>query len=168
MTTTDLLRWALTMTGQSTERIVADLRSSPLTPSTPGAKGGDGHHALWILGHLCVVEGSVPAVLFGLPNPAEHLKPLFAAGTTPRPDGHGYPTFDALLATFRRLRAENLELLDELGENGLARAPDAPPPGFEEVMATAAHTLLLTALHTMVHYGQIADARRVAGLPPLF
>ena len=34
-------------------------------------------------------------------------------------------------------------------------------------MPTAAHTLLLTALHTMVHYGQIADARRVAGLPPL-
>jgi len=40
-------------------------------------------------------------------------------------------------------------------------------PGFEEVMKTVGQTFLLVALHNMVHYGQIADARRAAGRPPL-
>jgi hypothetical protein len=34
-------------------------------------------------------------------------------------------------------------------------------------MATFGSSLLLIALHQMVHYGQIADSRRVAGRKPL-
>ena len=45
--------------------------------------------------------------------------------------------------------------------------PKKVPPGFEELMTTFGQTLLLLTLHNMVHYGQIADARRVAGLKPL-
>jgi hypothetical protein len=72
-----------------------------------------------------------------------------------------------VLATYRRLRARNLKLLDDVGDSGLDRAPVAVPQGFEEVMKTVGQTLLLIALHNMVHYGQIADARRAAGLKPL-
>lgn len=34
-------------------------------------------------------------------------------------------------------------------------------------MKTFGHTFLLITLHQMVHYGQIADARRVAGRKPV-
>ncbi len=163
----DLIRWAMQMTDQATTRLVADMRDEPLTPSTPRAKGGDGNHPVWILGHLAVIEGSVPQVLLGERNPVEHWKPLFFMGTEPKADAGLYPSFDEVLGTYRDLRARNLRLLEEIGDGGLDRAPKAPPPGFEGAMRTTGQTLLLIALHNMVHYGQIADARRVAGRKPI-
>jgi hypothetical protein len=143
------------------------MRDAPLTRPTPGAKGGDGNHPLWTLGHLAVIEGSIPEVLFGEPNPVAHWKPLFGSGTRPLDDPAAYPVFDEVLGTFRRLRAGTLRLLDEIGDEGLDRVPTNVPPGFEESMRTFGQTFLLIALHQMVHYGQIADARRVAGRQPL-
>ena len=163
----DLIRWAMQLTEQGTARIAADMRDAPLTQPTPGATAGGGNHPLWTLGHLCFIEGAIPHVLLGRPNPVEHWKPLFAAGTQPSSDPAAYPTFDEVLRTYRELRAVNLKLLDEIGDTGLDRAPANVPPGFEDVMTTFGHTLLLVALHNMVHYGQIADARRAAGLKPL-
>jgi hypothetical protein len=58
-------------------------------------------------------------------------------------------------------------MLDEIGEEGLDRVPRQVPAGFENLMKTFGQTLLLLALHNMVHYGQITDVRRVAGLKPL-
>lgn len=72
-----------------------------------------------------------------------------------------------MLGAFRENRAESLRILEEVGEAGLDRAPKAIPPGFEDAMKTIGQTLLLMALHNMVHYGQVADARRVAGRAPL-
>jgi hypothetical protein len=163
----DLIRWALRMTDEATEQLVKDMRDAPLTRSTPGAKGGDGNHPLWSLGHLCVIEGGIPQILSGEKNPVERWKPLFASGTQPKADASAYPSFDEVLQTYRRLRANTLRLLDEIGEAGLDRIPKQVPPGFEEAMKTFGQTLLLIALHNMVHYGQIADARRVAGRKPL-
>ena len=163
----DLIRWAMQLTDGATANIVEPLRDHPLVQPTPGAKNGGGNHALWILGHLCVIEGSVPHILLGEPNPVEHWKPLFAAGTQPKPDASAYPPFDELLSTYRELRRRNLKLLEEIGEAGLDRVPKYVTPGCEDVMTSFGQTLLLIALHTMVHYGQIADARRVAGLKPL-
>lgn len=163
----ELIRWALHLTDQGTARIVADLRDAPLTSPTPGAKGGDGNHPLWTLGHLCVIEGGIREILLGEANPVEHWKPLFAAGTTPKADASAYPSFDEVLGRYRELRAGTLKLLDWIGEDGLDRVPKRVPPGFEGLMTTFGQTLLLIALHNMVHYGQVADARRVAGLKPL-
>jgi hypothetical protein len=167
MRSIDLIRWAMQMTEQGTAAIVAGLRDAPLTQPTPGAKGGGGNHPLWILGHLCIIEGNVPHVLFGEKHPLEHWMPLFGSGTQPQTDASLYPSFDEVLRTYRELRVRNLKLLDEIGEAGLDRAPKNVPPGFEDAMKTFGQTFLLIALHNMVHYGQIADARRVAGLKPL-
>jgi hypothetical protein len=154
-------------TAHGTEAIVSDMRDACMTPSTPGAAGGDGNHALWLLGHLAFIEGGIPHILLGEPHPLAHWAHLFATGTKPLPDASAYPPFDEVLQRFRQLRARNLRLLEEAGEAGLDRPPRQVPPGFEDAMKTYGHTLLLVALHNMVHYGQIADARRVAGKKPL-
>jgi hypothetical protein len=119
---------------------------------------------------LTYIEGGRPRILFGdegEENPAQRWAPLFAAGTEPTADPGAYPSFDEVLTVYRGIRARTLTLLDEIGDEGLDRTPRAVPPGFEDVMRTFGHTFLLIALHQMVHYGQIADARRVAGRKPL-
>ena len=119
------------------------------------------------MGHLCFVEGSIRHAVFGEPNPVEHWRLLFAPGTQPTTDASEYPPFDEVLAKYRELRAGTLQRLDEMGNSGLAIPPKSIPLGFEEVMQTGGQALLLLTLHNMVHYGQIADARRVAGREPL-
>jgi uncharacterized damage-inducible protein DinB len=162
-----LIRWAMQMSEQGTAALVADMRDAPLTFTTPGAKGGDGNYPLWLLGHLAYIEGAVRHVLLGEPNPVEHWGPLFASGTRATADPGKYPPLDEVLGKYRELRAANLKLLDALGEAGLERPPKWVPSGFEDSMQTAGQALLLICLHNMVHYGQIADARRVAGHKPL-
>ncbi|HEV3162590.1 MAG TPA: DinB family protein [Isosphaeraceae bacterium] len=160
----DLIRWALRKTDEWVVGAAEDMRDAPLTQ--PTSRGGN--HPLWILGHLAVVEGAVPQLLFSEPNPVEHWQPLFGRGTRPTTDAGAYPPFDEVLATYRELRAKNLARLDETGEAGLEQAPAAVPPGFAEKSLTRGQTLLVIALHQMSHLGQIADARRAAGREPRF
>lgn len=54
-----------------------------------------------------------------------------------------------------------------MSDAGLDRPPVWVPDGFEDFMRTVGQTPMLLALHQMVHYGQIADARRVDGRPSL-
>ena len=158
----DLIRWALQMTDESTSRLVEDMRDQPLT--RPTSRGGN--HALWVLGHLAVIEGMIPHTVFGEPHPVQHWWPLFGTGSQPTDDAGSYPSFDEVLKTYRDLRAKNLARLDEIGEVGLERAPRVIPPGFEDRMRTIGRTFHLIALHQMFHLGQIADARRAAGREP--
>jgi hypothetical protein len=159
----ELIRWAMKMTEEATARLVEDMRHAPLTQ--PTSRGGN--HPLWVLGHLCVIEGGVPQIIFGEKNPVEQWLPLFAPGTEVKTDANAYPSFDELLRTYRDLRARNLKMLDQLGEAGLDRVPKNVPKGFEDSMKTVGQTLHLICLHNMVHYGQITDTRRVAGFKPL-
>jgi hypothetical protein len=160
----DLVRWALRTTDESTSRLVEDMRDQPLT--RPTSRGGN--HALWVLGHLAVIEGMIPHTVFGEPNPVQHWWPLFGTGSRPTDDAGSYPPFDEVLATYRDLRAKNLARLEEIGEAGLEEAPKVIPPGFEERMQTIGRTFHLIALHQMFHLGQVADARRAAGREPFF
>jgi DinB superfamily len=158
----DMIRWALQMTDESTAKLVADMRDESMTRPTPGG----GNHALWVVGHLAVIEGMIPHTVFGEPHPVQHWWPLFGTGSKPTDDASSYPAFDEVLKTYRDLRAKNLARLDEIGEAGLEQAPKVIPPGFEDRMRTVGRTLHLIALHQMFHLGQIADARRAAGKEP--
>ena len=165
MKAADLIRFAMNLTDQGTTQLVADMRDVALTK--PVGDGADGNHTLWNLGHLTYIEGGIPQILFGEPNPVEHWAPLFATGTQPSSDAGAYPSFDEVLATYRDLRARNLKLLDAMSDADLDRAPTDVPPGFENMMTSFGNTLLLVTLHNMVHYGEIAVARRAAGRKPL-
>jgi uncharacterized damage-inducible protein DinB len=160
----EAIRWAMQASERSTMQLIEDMRDAPLTQ--PTSKGGN--HPLWVLGHITLVEASVPHVLFGEPNPVAHWTPLFAPGSEPLTDANKYPPFDEVLKTYRDARARNLELLDEIGEEGLDRRTKSPPKGLEDVLSTFGQTFLLIALHQMNHRGQVADARRAAGRKPMF
>ena len=163
MNATDLIRFALHLSEQGTVRLIEDIRNAPLTQ--PCANGGN--HPLWNMGHIAFIEGNMRRIVTGEPNPVEHWAPLFAPGTQPKTDASAYPPFEEIVRTWRDLRAANLKMLDHLGEAGLDRAPKFIPPGFEDMMKTNGRALLAITLHNMVHYGQIAVARRAAGLKPL-
>ncbi|MCK6477627.1 MAG: DinB family protein [Phycisphaerales bacterium] len=166
----DLIRDTLTSADQGMAHIVEDLRAHPLLQPTLGA-GNGGNHALWTLGHLAYLESQLPRIILGPsgePSRYDHWATLFATGTAPKTDGSQYPTFDEVLRACRVLRAQTLALLDQVGEANLDERPKAVPPGFEDAMRTCGHAFMLIALHQMVHYGQLTDVRRVAGLPPAF
>lgn len=159
----DLIRWAMQTTEEGIVSLVSDMRNAPLTQ--PTSKGGN--HPLWVMGHLAYFEGSIPHFILGEQNPLEHWASLFGTGTQPTTDASTYPPFDEALQKFRELRAKNIKLLDRIGEAGLDQAPKIIPAGFEKAMKTVGQTFLLICLHEMVHYGQVTDARRVAGRAPL-
>ncbi len=163
MTASELIRWSLEFTEAGLCRLVADLRDRPLIQPTSAG----GNHPLWVLGHLAFVEGSAMSILFGDPNPVENWGPLFGPGCQPTTNAADYPSFDELLTTYRELRAKNIQRLMTLSEADLDAPPVFVPPEFKDIMTSVGKTYLLLALHQNVHYGEVCDARRVAGLKPL-
>src|SRR5258708_15109575 len=93
------------------------MKDAPLL--RPGPWGGN--HAMWIAGHLTVVEGRLQKMLRGTPNPVERWKPLFDWDTEPVDDPAAYPAYDEVLRTFKELREQTHAFLDEVGEEGLDR-----------------------------------------------
>jgi len=159
----ELIQWALEFTEAGLTRLVSDMRDKPLTQPTSAG----GNHPLWVLGHLAYTEGFAAEILFDEPNPLQHWAKLFAPGSQPTTDPADYPTFDEVLKAYLDLRAKNVRRLKELGEAGLDAKPKNVPEPFKDVMTSVGKTYLLLALHQNVHYGEICDARRVAGLKPL-
>ena len=161
MKASDMIRFSLQFSQDAVERFAGDMKDAPMLRSMPG-----GNHALWNLGHITVIEAGLPHILLGQPHPLEHWWPIFGTGSPVSDDAAKYPSFDEVLAKFRDARARNLRLLDEVGEAGLDKKPVAVPPVFESVMTSNGQTMLLVALHTMMHVGEIVDCRRAAGRKP--
>jgi hypothetical protein len=123
---------------------------------------------MWIAGHLTVAEGRLHKMLFGIPNPVEHWKPLFDWGSEPKTDRSAYPPFEEVLQTFRQLRAKTLGFLDEIGEDGLDQPTKTQPPGLEAPFSTVGKAIMTIAMHNAFHNGEAAVARRASGKPPVF
>ena len=70
----------------------------------PGPWGGN--HAMWIAGHLTVVEGRLHQMLHGTENPVREWKPLFDWGSEPVDDPAVYPPYEQVLAKFKELRGQ--------------------------------------------------------------
>jgi hypothetical protein len=158
----DAIRMVLQF-GDRGMKALEDMKADPLVQ--PGPWGGN--HAMWVAGHLTVVEGRLHKMLHGTPNPVEHYKPMFDWGSEPRTDPAAYPPFDQVLQTYRRLREGTLAFLEETGEDGLDRPLKLPPPpplGFK----TVGSAILVIACHQCFHTGEAAVARRASGMQPAF
>jgi len=128
----------------------------------PTSMGGG--HTLWVLGHLAYIEALiVRGFILGEPNPLANWEELFDGADVPADVGL-YPPFDKVLAKCRETRASTMMFLDSLSEDDLDRPSATVPEEFEETFGTYRLCLQFVADHWYMHRGQLADARRAAGL----
>jgi hypothetical protein len=125
MPTLTLLRDLLRMTDEALTRITADLLDKPL--QRPTARGGN--HPLWIVGHIAFVEGAIRTVITGEPNPVGGWESRFGMGSTPAEGAEGMPSMEDVLARAHALRAENMALLERIGEGGVGAGSGEHPAG---------------------------------------
>src|SRR3954464_12417713 len=98
-------------------KYLGEMSDAPLL--RPGPWGGN--HAMWVAGHLTVVEGRLQQMVHGTPNPVAAWKPWFAGGSEPVDDAAAYPPFAEVLGKFKELRGQTHAFLEEVGEKGLDR-----------------------------------------------
>lgn len=128
----------------------------------PTPRGGC--HVLWVLGHLAFIERLViQEFMLGERNPLDHWASLFD-GADVDEDPASYPTFHEVLAECRASRAATIRILDRLSEPDLDRVSAAAPDGVDHLFGTYRRCLQYASDHWFMHRGQIADARRAAGL----
>lgn len=159
MQTKETIQFALTASHQAVLGAVDKMSDAATTFPTPNG----GCHPLWVLGHLTVVEGMIPAIIFGGPNPVSEWLPYFGEGTQPVADAAAYPPFAEIKNKYLELRERNLKFLNSLKPEELDEPVKAPPAGREHLFATVGHTFLALALHQMMHHGHLTDAARAAG-----
>jgi hypothetical protein len=156
MQTRDTIEFALTIADRAVLSAIDAMSDAPTT--FPTVNGGC--HPLWVLGHLTMVEGSIPAILFGEQNAAAGWAAYFGEGSVPAADAAAYPPFSEVREKYRQLRARNMTLLRSLQESDLDKPTLAPPPGREVEFATYGHSFLVLALHQMIHRSHVTDAQR--------
>ncbi len=165
MKTTDYIRMGLKTSKNLALGLIADMKDAPLTQ--PTANGGN--HPLWILGHLVYSEANIIShMLQGHETPLPEWKDLFGRGSEPVQDIEIYPSVDELMLKFEEIRAHTLSVLDGMSEDDLDQPSKNIPPGRENVFGTAGQCFLMVSIHPLMHYGQVADARRSLGRPPAF
>src|ERR1700716_1301280 len=132
MHTKDAIKSALTVSSGAVLSVIDEMSGAATTFPTP--KGGC--HPLWVLGHLTLVEGSIPAVLFGDKNPAAEWQQYFGENSEPVADARAYPPFAEVREKYLLLREQNVKLLDSLSEADLDKPTKAPPKRREGEFAT--------------------------------
>lgn len=145
----------------SSAATLADMKDAPLTRSNAG-----GNHAMWIAGHLAVIEGRLHKMIFGTANPTENWKPLFDWGTTPSDDAKIYPPFEQVLATLADLRGKTRAYVESIDDQKLDAPLKSTIPGIP--FDSIGSALLIIAFHECVHCGEATAIRRAAGKQPFF
>jgi uncharacterized damage-inducible protein DinB len=159
MHTKDAIKFALTVSNGAVLSVIDEMSGAAMTFPTPNG----GCHPLWVLGHLTLIEGSIPAILFGETNPAAEWQQYFGENSEPVADAGAYPPFAEVRKKYLQLREQNLKLLESLSEADLSKPTKAPPKGREQEFATYGQSFLVLALHQTMHRGNVTDARRAAG-----
>jgi len=159
MLTKDAIKFALTVSNGAVLSVVDEMSGAATTFPTPNG----GCHPLWVLGHLTLIEGMIPAVFFGAKNPAAEWQQYFGENSEPVSDPSAYPPLTEVREKYLQLREQNLKLLESLSEEDLDKPTKAPPKGREREFATYGRSFLVLALHQTMHRGNVTDARRAAG-----
>jgi uncharacterized damage-inducible protein DinB len=155
----ETIRFALNVSNGAVLNAIDKMSDAPTT--FPTANGGC--HPLWVLGHLTMVEGMIPEVLFGDKNPVAEWQKYFGEASEPVDNAGWYPSFEEVRGRYLELRERNLRLLDSLSEEDLDQPTKAPPKGRENEFATFGRSFLVLALHQTMHRSHVTDALRAAG-----
>ena len=163
MKATEVLKLALENSRNWNMGLLNDMKDAALTQPTP--KGGN--HPLWVLGHLTHSEAHLLDVfILGQENRFPELAEKFGMGTEPTIDAADYPSFDELMEKNERIRAAVMEHLSTLSDDDLDKSTNVPEEQ-KAFFGTVAAAFVAMTTHYGFHTGQIADARRAAGRPPL-
>jgi uncharacterized damage-inducible protein DinB len=148
----DLIRQNLERSEEIVLTGIEVMREHCMVPATP--RGGA--HTLWVLGHLAFIESLVIRQFM--------LGEATFDGDAISSEREDFPAFDEVLENCRRARAETVLLLDGLAEEDLdAKSVDAPIAA-KDLFGTRRSCFQTVADHWYMHRGQLADARRAAGL----
>jgi uncharacterized damage-inducible protein DinB len=158
MTTKDALKFALAVSNGAVMSAIDQTSDAPTTFPTPNG----GCHPLWVLGHLTLVEGSIPTALYGEKNSAADWQKYFGEGSEAVSDTSAYPPFAEVKSKYLALRQRNLEILESLSDADLDKPTVAPPKGREREFATFGSSFLVLALHQAMHRGNVTDSIRAA------
>ncbi len=158
MHTKDAIKFALTLSNGAVLSAIDETSGAATTFPTPNG----GCHPLWVLGHLTLVEGTIPDVLYGEGNAVEGWSHLFGKGSEPVGNASAYPPFAEVREKYLQLRARNLQILESLSEEDLDKPTKAPPKGLEHEFATYGLSFLTLALHQTMHRSHVTDALRAA------
>lgn len=160
MLSIDLIRDNLKRSEDIVLSRIEEMRDHCMVRSTP--KGGC--HTLWILGHLAYIEALViDGFMLGRPNPLSDWSEVFD-GAAVSGDPVRFPSFDEVLKECRSIRISTVSLLDSLTEEDVDRPSKNAPGGAKELFGTYRQCFQYAADHWFMHRGQLADARRAAGL----
>ena len=160
MDSIELIRHNLTASRDRVLARVEDMREHATVFATPNG----GAHTLWVLGHLATVEGLVVhRFLRGADNPLAAWEPIFD-GDDVSAERDDYPAFDEVLSRCRAAREDTLARLDAMSEDDLDRPSGFVPDGWEDTFGTARLCLQYVADHWLMHRGNLAAARRAAGI----
>ena len=164
MQSRELLISSLNANMKVTLQLIEDMRDAPLT--FPTVNGGN--HPLWVLGHLAYSVGEcVQEIMLGEANPLVSWKEIFGYGSEPTDDANAYPSFDVVLQEFRDAHVGLLTRLESMGETDLDSLSKGCPAEYREQYGTYRLCISAVTDHLLIHRGQVADARRSAGRPPL-
>lgn len=164
MTTIDYIKMGLETSNMLTLGLIDDMQDAPLTQPTSNG----GNHPLWILGHLAYSEANiVDHIILGNENPLIGWKEMFGSSSEPVAEAGHYLPWDEVRKHFVQVRDRTMSILDGMSDEDLDLPSKNCPPGREQLMGTVGGCFLVVTLHPTMHRGQIADARRRLGRPPL-
>jgi hypothetical protein len=156
----DLIRHNVISSRDLVLRRVEEMREHCVVFPTPAG----GCHTLWVLGHLAYIESLVVRTfMLGETNPLAEWEEIFDGADTSG-DISQFPPFDDVLAKCREVRESTIALLNSMSEGDLDTVSANVPPGFENMLGTYRLCLQYVADHWYMHRGQLADARRAAGV----
>lgn len=156
MHTKHAIQFALNISNRVVLDVIDEMSDAATTFPTPNG----GCHPLWVLGHLTLVEGMIPAAFYAEENPAAEWRQYFGENSEAVADARAYPPFAQVREKYHQLRERNLDILDSLTDADLDKPAKAPPKGREREFATYGQSFLVLALHQAMHRGNLTDARR--------
>jgi hypothetical protein len=164
----DAIRIALKFSDMGMKHLESMSDAPLLRPVTVDGKPA-GNHAMWIAGHLAVVEGRLQQVLHGGENPLRAWKVLFDWGSEPLDDASKYPPYAEVLGRLKEMRARTHAFLDAAGEAGLDQPTKSVPPGWKGgAFDTVGGAIAVIAGHAIGHLGALTVCRAAAGKERLF
>jgi len=125
-----------------------------------------GNHALWIAGHLAIVDNAFIARFDESKawSDREDWKELFGKGSSPQDDITLYPSPETVREAMQERRAVFIELLENCTEEDFLRAL---PPGAPPFLYDIASMFQMATWHEGIHAGQLSVIHRQCGHQPL-